>query len=224
MRMMLRSKRIETFTDRFPLVGPIFWIVSLQFFIVQFIVAKAWRTPYNLANNPISDLGNTACGVYAGRLVCSPLHALMNTSFIVLGFTMVVGSLLIYHEFLVKRGSATGFGFMSLAGIGTIIVGIFAENTISSLHAFGATLPFVLGNLALLILGLSLDLPRNFRIYSVLSGIVALSAFILFSMSVYLGLGEGGMERIVAYPQTIWLIAFGIYMSRSHYLETKAKA
>jgi len=108
---MQGSQKIETFTDRYPLVGPIFWIASLQFFVVQVVVRMAWNTPFSLTQNTISDLGNTACGVYAGRYVCSPLHAWMNISLIVLGITMAIGSILIYHEFRKTPDSAIGFSF-----------------------------------------------------------------------------------------------------------------
>ncbi len=215
--MMIHSKRIKTFTDRYPLVGPIFWMVSLQFFIVQYIVAKSNPNPYSLVFNTISDLGNRACAYYGERYVCSPEHALMNASFIVLGYTMVIGSVLIYHEFRQSRGTALGFGLMALAGIGTVLVGLFPENTNVTLHVLGAALPFVLGNVALIVFGLVLDLPRLFRAYTILSGVVALIALWLFVSQHYLGLGEGGMERLVAHPQTIWLILFGLYMTRTHY-------
>lgn len=214
---MLNSKRIEIFTDRYPLVGPIFWMVSLQFFVAQLIIGANWPTHYSLTTNTISDLGNTACGIYGGRYVCSPLHAWMNASFIVLGLTMIIGSTLIYHEFVRSRRSAVGFIFMALAGLGTALVGIFAENTIASLHEFGAALPFLVGNVALLVLGMALQMPRLLRYYTYFSGVVALSAFALFAMHQYLGLGLGGMERIVAYPQTFWLIIFGVYMTQNHY-------
>ncbi len=214
---MIHSKRIKTFTDRFPLVGPIFWMVSLQFFIVQFFVAQQWIWGYSLLANTISDLGVTTCNDYNSRYVCSPLHALMNASFIVLGCTMVIGSVLIYHEFRRNRGTALGFGLMALAGLGTVLVGLFPENTNSALHIFGAALPFALGNVALIVFGLVLDMPRLFRVYTILSGAVALVALWLFVSQHYFGLGEGGMERLVAHPQTIWLILFGIYMTRNHY-------
>jgi hypothetical membrane protein len=68
----------------------------------------------------------------------------------------------------------------------------------------------------MIILGLVLDLPKNLRLYSVISGAIALGALLLFIINTYLGLGVGGMERIAAYPQTVWLIIFGLYMSRSH--------
>lgn len=211
------SKRIATFRDRYPLVGPAFWIASIQFFITMLLVALAWPTHYSFLNNTISDLGNTACGVYSGRYVCSPQHAWMNASFIVLGTTMVAGSTLIYQEFRKSLGSAAGFTFMALGGIGTIIVGIFAENTISSLHVFGATLPFVIGNMALLVLGFSLEMPRVLRIYTIASGFASLTASLLFITHHYLGLGIGGMERLAANLQTVWLIVFGLYISKNHF-------
>lgn len=114
--------------DRFPLVGPIFWMVSIQYYVIQLVVARAWTTHFSLTSNLISDLGNTACGQYSGRFVCSPEHALMNASFLTLGLTMIVGSVLIYHEFRESRGTAVGFGFMALAGAGTLLVGLFPEN------------------------------------------------------------------------------------------------
>ncbi len=214
MRML---KRVETFNDKYPLVGPEFWMLSVQYFLVQFIATLAWVSPFSLSHNPISDLGNTACGFYSGRLVCSPLHMLMNASFVMLGCTIVAGSILIYQEFKETEGSLIGFGLMGLAGIGSILVGLFPENTIGFLHSVGALLPFLFGNLALVVLGFALDLPKAFKFYTILSGLVGLTGMVLFTLQIYAGLGEGGMERIAAYPQTIWLIAFGIYMMRSHY-------
>lgn len=210
-------RRIQTFHDRYPLVGPTFWVISLQYFVTQLVVAAAWPRPYSWANNAISDLGNTACGIYSGRYVCSPLHDWMSASFIVLGATMIAGSLLIYHEFRKSMASAVGFSFMALAGLGTILVGVFPENNGHGLHALGAALPFVVGNIALIIFAEALKLPPKLRVYTLLSGAVALAAAVLFYFKQYLGLGFGGMERVVAYPQTIWLIVFGAYMSRNHF-------
>ncbi len=209
--------RVKVFNDRFPYVGPIFWALSIQYYLVQLIVAAAWQPPYSWLQNAISDLGNTACGPYGDRFVCSPLHPLMNVSFLVLGITMIIGSMLIYHEFRRSPQSAIGFSFMALAGFGTALVGLFPENTVSSLHILGAALPFLTGNIALLIFGGVLNMPQPLRFYTILSGVVALVALSLFLTHTYLGLGQGGMERVLAYPQTIWLIVFGLYMSRDRY-------
>lgn len=221
---MLVTKRIKTFTDRYPFVGPIMWMLSIQYFVVQIVVARAFLVQYSLANNTISDLGNTDCSLYSGRYVCSPLHSLMNASFITLGLFMMLGSLLIYQEFRETRQSLVGFSFMFLAGLGTLLVGLFPENTISDLHTFGAFLPFFVGNVGITILGAALQIPRSLRIYSLATGVISLIALIFFFIDHYLGLGIGGMERIVAYPQTVWLIVFGIYISNNHYLKLKNKA
>lgn len=210
------SKIVETFTDRYPLVGPFIWTLSIQYYIIQFVVAQAWKNPYSLTHNTISDLGNSACGLYSGAFVCSPLHILMNASFITLGITMALGSMLIYQEFKESDYTFVGFSLMALAGIGTILVGLFPENTVSILHIIGAALPFLLGNLCLILLGFALNMPRVLKIYTLCSGFVALIALFFFITHHYLGLGIGGMERLTAYPQTIWLIVFGIYISKNH--------
>lgn len=212
-------KKVATFTDRFPLIGPIIWTLCVQYYIIQIVVASAWHSHFSLSNNLISDLGNTACGQYSGRLVCSPLHGLMNSSFILLGITMALGSLLIYQEFKETFSSRIGFSGMGVAGIGALLVGLFPENTIGALHYSGALLTFLIGNLAIVLLGLRLELPKTLKMYTVLSGLVALVALVLFTARLYLGLGPGGMERLTAYPQTTWLIVFGLYISRNHFMK-----
>lgn len=216
-------KRIRTFTERHPFIGPAVWMLTAHYFITQVVVAAAWKTPYSWLHNPISDLGNTECGLYAGRYVCSPLHGLMNASFILLGLLMALGSLLIYQGFKKSEGTLLGFSFMATAGLGALLVGAFPENTISSLHTLGALLPFLFGNLALVILAFALDMPGTLRIYTLLSGIIALLALVAYGLGFYFGLGEGGMERLVAYPQTIWLIVFGIYISAHRYRIERSK-
>lgn len=210
-------KQIKVFADNYPFVGPALWILSIQYLIVQWIVASAWPTAYSWFNNTISDLGNTVCSPYGGRQVCSPQHALMNASFIMLGITMYLGAMLLYHEFQKSLGSIVGFSFMALAGFGTLLVGLFPENSVGSLHYLGALLAFLIGNIGVVILGLSLDVPRWFKAYSILTGLATLTALLLFYTHTYLGLGIGGMERLASYPQTIWLIVFGIYVSRDRY-------
>jgi hypothetical membrane protein len=210
-------KRIRVFTDKYPSIGPAFWIVTVQYFLTQIFVALTWPVPYSIFNNAISDLGNSTCGFYIDRYVCSPYYTWMNTSFIVLGATMIAGSTLIYQEFRNNTGSKIGFSFMALAGFGTILVGLFPENTFAALHFTGAFLAFVLGNIALIIFGFSLGLRGAFKTYTIISGLIALVALPFFFAKVYFGLGFGGMERVVAYPQAIWLIAFGAYMTRDRF-------
>jgi hypothetical membrane protein len=220
------KRRVLTFSDRYPLIGPTFWMMSVQYFLIQYIVSSKFKGGYNWSRNTISDLGNSVCGLYNGRQVCSPLHEAMNASFIVLGITIMIGAVLIYEEFKENRYSAIGFLFMGLAGFGSIFVGLFPENDPGKYHELGALLPFVLGNISLLMLGIFLKEPKGFKFYTILSGLIGIVGLALYLGHTYIGLGQGGLERAVAYPQTIWLIAFGIYISKnrySTYISKKAK-
>lgn len=196
-------------------VGAVLWILSVQYYIVQIAVAGFWaqNNGYSWAHNTISDLANTHCGLYGDRFVCSPLHTAMNISFVVIGITMMSGAYFLQKQ-LVRHGNAKfGFVCMAIAGVGTTIVGLFPENTVSTLHIIGAALPFVLGNLGMIIIGLSLtQLPSILRTYTVLSGALGLLALVLFQANIYIGLGEGGVERFVSYPQSVWMIVFGMYL------------
>lgn len=69
----------------------------LQFFAAEAAAIAAWRgpAPYSRRLNFISDLGQVGCGLHGTREVCSPLHALMNVSFVLQGVGMVIAALLI---------------------------------------------------------------------------------------------------------------------------------
>src|SRR6476660_3268995 len=183
----------------------ILYISSIQYFIVQVIVGLRFSPAYSLTENTISDLGNTFCGAYGTRAVCSPLHLLMNVSFVVVGLTILLGSLYAYRALIRSRGALVGFSMFAAGGLGTVLVGLFPENSIAAMHVLVAALPFFVGNLGLIVLGFSLRTSKAIRFYTLLTGVIALSALILFLTGSYLGLGLGGMERIVAYPQTIWM-------------------
>lgn len=197
------------------LAGAILWVASLQYYLVQAVVAADWPrgNGYSWAQNTISDLANTHCGQYGSRLVCSPLHPVMNTSFLVLGTTMIGGAYLLLATLAHSRLSKLGFVLMAWSGVGTVIVGLYPENATSSLHIAGAAFSFIFGNVAMILIGAGLaHLPKPLRIYMIASGAVGLLALALFMTQTYLGLGIGGMERFTAYPQSIWMIVFGIYL------------
>lgn len=96
-----------------------------------------------------------------------------------------------------------------------MLVGLFPENSVPALHGIGATLAFVFGNVAIVVLGWSLRLPVTLRVFSFFLGVLALGALVFYASSHFLGLGNGGIERVVAFPQTIWLIMTGTYMLSS---------
>jgi len=198
--------------------GAVIWIFAIQFFIAQIIVQAAWTTPFSLTANYISDLGNTSCGPYpvaSNMYVCSPWHAWMNASFIMLGVIILVGAALIYRGFPAGRTRTVGLALLALAGPGEILVGLFPENVNITPHSIGAAAHFVSGNMGIVVLGIALATTRrqiSLALFSIISGSVGLLATALFISGHYLGTGIGGMERFAAYPLPLWLIVVGISM------------
>lgn len=208
-------------TNRLVRVGAIIWMFAIQFFIAQAVVQSAWTTPFSLTQNFISDLGNTTCAPYpldSTSYVCSPWHAWMNASFILLGLTVLFGSALLHSTFPRGWGRVIGLMLLAWAGIGIIAVGVYPENENIELHRIGAAGHFVLGNLGMAVLGVALWQAhgrRGWAAYSIASGVVGLVATALFITDHFLGLGIGGMERVAAYPLPLWLMFTGFSIFRS---------
>ena len=72
--------------------------------------------PYSRRTGCISDLGAVGCGIFDGRDVCSPLHLLMNASFVVQGLGMLVGALLLELGAAVRRCPARCAGTAGAPG------------------------------------------------------------------------------------------------------------
>ncbi len=212
-------KEFRDFGDHHPNVGPYLCVASLQYFLTQLVVALQWSPPYSISQNTISDLGNTVCGNFNDRHVCSPLHEVMNFSFMLLGATMVISCLLVHRLFSTERSRwvTLGFSLFAIGGVGVMLVGGIPENSVPLFHGVGAALPFIFGNIGIVLLGRYLAAPLAFRLFTLTSGLVALTALVFYATGSFLGLGEGGLERIVAYPQTVWLIGLGVFLLRGKF-------
>jgi hypothetical membrane protein len=142
--------------------------------------------------------------------VCSPRHALMNASFVLLGLTIVVGGVLT-HE-LRRPGVTRQFArvFMVVAGIGGIAVGWFPENENLLFHSLGALAYFVFANVGLVVLGRSAaGSAVRAKALTMALGVVGIVATVLFFSGTYLGLGIGGTERLLVYPLPLALTLNG---------------
>jgi hypothetical membrane protein len=208
--------------NAYPSLGPAIFTVAAVYFLIQLIAAWVFTPSYSLVSNSISDLGETSCGGYGSPAICSPRWWLMDyVGFVLLGLVMVVGSALLYHEFTERlprerRAAMLGFALISLGGFGSILVGFFPENENRTMHIIGAFLAIAIGNIAILVLGSVLTLPESMRRSMLMFSSVALAALVCFASHRYFGIGHGTMERIAAYPVTIWLITFGLYIWRFH--------
>jgi hypothetical membrane protein len=195
-------------------------VATAQFAIAQLVAAAAWNPPYNWSTNVISDLGNTACGPFAihgaPTYVCSPRHAVMNTSFVVAGVLLILGTTLLWRLWPARRMTTVALVLWLIAGMGKIIVGFVPENTNASLHTLGAT-NIIVSGVAILLLSLAVRRQNPALARAGLTiAIVSLAASFLWTVAqsgrsaLYLGLGAGGMERLADYPTDIWLVLVGI--------------
>jgi hypothetical membrane protein len=193
------------------LLGGISWILTLLYFVGQIVAQAAWTTHYSLIDNRVSDLGSTACGTtLANTYICSPLHTVMNATFVLTGLLILVGLFLTRSTWPRRRLTTWGLVLMGIAGLGTIVIGLSPENVNVLVHLVGA-LNIPAGNVAMIFLGLAIwPSRRGMAWLSLLSGIVGLLGLLAGPFLVILtGHGGGLAERIALYPLIIWLIVFG---------------
>jgi hypothetical membrane protein len=218
----VRAEAVRGVGRALVVVGGACWAVGvIQYAVAQLVVAGAWTRPYSLKNNYISDLGNTACGMFhvphgTPYYVCSPDHDLMNASFALLGVLTIAGALLLRRIWPAGHLASWALALWILSGIGKIIVGLVPENTHIGLHLLGA-LNVPLGSVAILLL--SLAIRRTSRALSTIGIVVAVvglagsflsTAGEFAGSSLYLGLGVGGAERLASYPGSLWMLLIGI--------------
>ncbi len=170
--------------------------------IIGIHLAEFLYPGYSVSGNYISDLGatcRTTCIVY------QPSAFIFNSSLIILGIFIISSSYFIWREF----HSSFITALMCLSGLGAAGVGLFPE-TAGFLHVIVSFITFFFGALAAIAASRLVKAP--FSYFSVLMGLASLSALVLYGLNIYLGLGPGGMERMIAYPVLLWAIGFGGYM------------
>jgi hypothetical protein len=78
------------------------------------------------------------------------------------------------------------------------------------LHLVGSIAAFLL---AVVLMMYAYRFTRGpFRYFSPILGVVALTALLLFASGNSLGVGFGGMERVLIYTMDVWIIGFGAYL------------
>jgi hypothetical membrane protein len=199
----------------------LFCIVGVAAFLIGMSVAEiGYGSSYSVSQNLLSDLGVTSCGAIdsTGRSACSPWFLAFDAS------TFIIGLLTVYAAVWARRAfpdgvlSSAGLGLLALNGMGLIGAGLTPENLSDPVHTAFALLAFACGAVSLLILGVgmgTLEHWRGFRAYSVASGLVSGIALLLFASGTYLGLGIGGMERLIVAPILVWLFVIGIHLIRT---------
>ena len=201
--------------------GIAFLLAGLLYLLAETVAAAAWHTPpYNYAVNYISDLGVAGCGVeYAGRVLCSPLFAVMNAGFVVDGLLFLTAGVLL-APLLSVRLRVLFVAAVVLHATGNVLVGLFDETTgalaagLPRTHVIGATLAILFGNVAALAGGTwGVRAGQRVGWIAVLLGTLGIVA--LASLAVGgLGLPEGLVERMAVYPITAFEVLAGVWALR----------
>jgi len=162
-------------------------------FAIGMIIAEAVDPTYSVRTNYISDLG-----VRAGA-------AVFNSSIIILGIAILATSWFLFRAFKDRILMIV----VLLAGVGAVGVGVFTESY-GSIHTIVSFITFLFAGLSAILAFRILRPPLSYL--SVLLGAASLIALGLYATNNYLGLGNGGMERMIVYPVLTWGISFGGYL------------
>ncbi|VVB61958.1 Uncharacterised protein [uncultured archaeon] len=172
--------------------GVLFIIASSQF-ILGLIVAEALYPGYSISTNYISDLG------------IGPSSTVFNVSIFLIGLLSIIGAYFLQRAFHHKEVTIS----LTIAALAAMGVGIFTENS-EPMHMLVSLLVFLFGGLSAIF---SYRLMKNpFNIIVILLGLMSLLMLIFFIGNFYLGLGVGGMERMIVYPILIWMIGSGGFL------------
>lgn len=174
------------------LAGVLFFIAAAQF-ILGLIVAEALYPGYNISNNYISDLG------------VGSSSTIFNVSVFFLGLLSIIATYFLQRAFHFKVLTI----LLAVSAVAAMGVGLFTENS-ALIHYIASVLVFLFGALSA-IFSYRL-MKRPLTIIVVLLGVLSLSAMALFLGNTDLGLGVGGMERMIVYPILIWLEGFGAFL------------
>ncbi|GIE88340.1 DUF998 domain-containing protein [Actinoplanes regularis] len=203
--------------SRLARIGASCWILAAPLFLAaNVLTALRWHNPaFSWATHNISDLGNVHCGIWdttRPRNVCSPWHPLMNTAILATAALLAAGLVLTWralgHGVVVRLAQS----LLLLAVLGYALAGAYPADVDENLHVLGAVLILVVGNLGLPIAGLA---PRTttlgrYRVLTLSAGLIALAGSVLFFAQQGLGLGVGAMERVAAFPFSVWASCVGV--------------
>jgi hypothetical membrane protein len=171
-------------------------------FGIGLILAEVYYPNYNVSTNAISDLGATCPSGGGPCVINQPASTIFNTSVVILGLLILVSGYFFQRSFRYKPSTAV----ILLSGVGAIGVGLFPETT-GIWHGLFSLITFLFAGLSALV---NAKFQRKPLFYiSIALGLFTLVATVLYVGTEYLGLGQGGMERMIVYPVLLWVLGFG---------------
>jgi hypothetical protein len=210
-RQLNRQQRIRL--GLFAMVG------FLIFFIGQVIAQLGVAAPYSVSRQTISELGITTCGNYTNPLtgeivyVCSPLHGVMNGTFVLYGIlVMLATNLAIGPLWPGRRLRKIGLVLIFFSGIGAVVSGLAPQDRMPIPHMIAGALAIASINIGLIFLGFAaLKKQPAIGLFALLCGGVGMVGWVMLGTPPYAGLGYGGAQRVAGFPFVIWGICLGAY-------------
>jgi hypothetical membrane protein len=166
-------------------------------FIMFMILSEILYPHYSVSTNYISDLG------------VGSTAPIFNTSIMLLGVMLVLAAVVSWKTLNFRSMSL----LIAIVGIAAFGVGACPETTGIFHYAFAAV---AFGGGGITAINSARMMKGPIRYLAVLLGMITLVAFfIAVAFHTTLGLGNGGMERMIAYPVFIWTLLFGGYLLNS---------
>ena len=142
----------------------------------------------------------------------SPLFWLMNSAFILIGLTLLLGNFYKLKDLIIKNKSIF-YIFTLITAFGVIIVGlVHGGNTLTSgYHTLGAVMAILGGNILLVLISRFMGEFGNYQKATLLLGIIGLIAFwvMFFNIqSIYMPV----FERLSVYTLILWSFMTGIFL------------
>ena len=175
--------------------------IGVTQFVIGMIVSEALYPTYSTSRNYISDLG------------VGPSALIWNSSVFLMGLLVLIGAYFLQRAFHFELLTVT----LVLTGIGAMGIGVFTED-FGVLHMIVSFTTFLFSGLSAIFSVLCSRVHKfplvkmPFSALSIILGLMTLVALGLFGSGQYLGLGAGGMERMIAYPALMWGAGFGGYL------------
>lgn len=201
--MSLKTLRDVMKLSNGKVAGALLFIATTQF-VLALIVSEALYPGYSTSTNYISDLG------------VGPSAILFNSSVFIFGLLLAISTYYLQRAFDYTLLTV----LLALTSIGAMGVGVFTEDYIT-IHTVVSLIAFLFGGLSAIFSAICSYvhefklLKTPFSIITVILGVISLGALTLLIGNMDLGLGVGGMERMIVYPLLMWGAGFGSYLIAS---------
>jgi hypothetical membrane protein len=191
----LPEQKLLKLAGNVPLAGALIFFGSLLSFAG--ITASEAVYPGYHVTQVISDLG------------VGPAAAVFNTSECIVAFILLAAAYLLWTAGIDRVFCS----LMILIAAGQAGVCIFPENS-GTPHLIAAVTVFICGFLITVASSRVFTVPWAW--ISEMIGIIMITAIIFIEAKIYLGLGIGGMERMIAGPLLIWGLVSGMFFMSSY--------